>query len=96
MSFGLGQIMGFNYKEIGVSSAQELYTLPLEKQIIAIATFLSNRSDVRAVVSKTNPSAEDFRTLAKRYNGPAFAKHQYDEKIKRWFTEFMNIRAGVS
>lgn len=96
MSFGLGQIMGFNYKEIGVNSAQELYTLPLEKQIIAIATFLSNRRAVRAVVSKMNPTAEDFRTVAKNYNGPAYATHHYDESIASWFNEFKLIRGGVS
>lgn len=92
-SFGLGQIMGFNFKDVGAASAQSLYTLPLEKQIMAIARFLSNTKAVRDVVGKTNPSAQDFQIVAKRYNGSQFAKHFYDERIASWFQEFKVIRS---
>jgi hypothetical protein len=91
MSFGLGQIMGLNYNLVGARSAQELYTLPLAKQIIAIARFLTRRQSIRAVVAKSNPTAEDFKTVAKFYNGSGYAAHHYDESLARWFREFGNL-----
>ena len=92
MSFGLGQIMGFNANNIGASSAKELYTFPMEKQIASIARFLMRRSSVRAVVSKSNPTVTDFQTVARFYNGSGFAAHHYDESLARWFREFKVIR----
>ncbi|CAM3499682.1 N-acetylmuramidase domain-containing protein [Aequorivita lipolytica] len=92
MSFGLGQIMGFNYSSIGANSAKELYTAPLEKQITSIARFLTLRSSVRNVVSKTNPTADDFKVVAKYYNGSGYATHHYDESLGRWFREFKLLR----
>ncbi|MGB3345633.1 MAG: N-acetylmuramidase domain-containing protein [Aequorivita sp.] len=92
MSFGLGQIMGFNYNSIGAQSAKELYTAPLEKQITSIARFLTIRSSVRNVVSKTNPTAEDFKVVASYYNGSGYAGHYYDESLGRWFKEFRILR----
>ena len=92
MSFGLGQIMGFNYSSIGAQSAKELYTAPLEKQITSIAQFLTIRSSVRSVVSKTNPMADDFKVVASYYNGSGYATHHYDESLARWFKEFEILR----
>ena len=30
----------------------------------------------------------DFKTMARFYNGPAYAKHFYHERLQRWFREF--------
>jgi peptidoglycan hydrolase-like protein with peptidoglycan-binding domain len=92
MSFGLGQIMGFNYNRVGAKSAKELYTAPLEKQIISIARFLTLSSRVRPVVKKMNPSDNDFKAVAKYYNGSGYASHHYDESLARWFREFKILR----
>lgn len=92
MSFGLGQIMGFNYNRIGAPSAVALYTFPLEKQIISVARFLTLSSRVRPVVRKMNPSVSDFQAVARYYNGTGFAKHHYDESLARWFREFKVLR----
>ena len=92
MSFGLGQIMGFNYKRVGMKSAKELYTAPLDQQIISIGRFLTLSWRVRAVVSKMNPTANDFKTVARYYNGSGYAAHHYDESLARWFREFKGIR----
>lgn len=94
MSFGLGQVMGFNYDRIGASSAKELYTAPLDKQVLSIARFLTRSSHVRPVVVKKNPSANDFRAVARYYNGSGYATHHYDESLARWFREFKIIRGS--
>lgn len=92
MSFGLGQIMGFNYKRVGAKSAKDLYTLPLEQQIISIARFLTLSSRTRPVVKKMNPTADDFKAVARYYNGRGYAAHHYDESLARWFREFKMLR----
>jgi len=92
MSFGLGQILGVNYNQVGAQSAQELYTLPMTKQIIAIARFLTRRQSIRAVVGKSDPTADDFKVVARFYNGSGYAAHHYDESLARWFREFKVLR----
>lgn len=94
MSFGLGQIMGFNYDRIGASSAKELYTAPLDQQVLSIARFLTRSSRVRPVVSQKNPSVNDFKAVARYYNGSGFATHHYDESLARWLREFKIIRGS--
>lgn len=85
MSMGLGQIMGVNYRRVGCSSAAELYTAPTDLQVAFIARFLKSKSDI---VGKTNPREQDFRKLARYYNGPGYASHHYHEKLARWHREF--------
>jgi len=92
MSFGLGQIMGFNFDRIGATSAKALYTAPLDLQVLSIARFLTRSSKVRPVVSNNNPSANDFKAVARYYNGSGFATHHYDESLARWLREFNVIR----
>ena len=92
MSFGLGQIMGFNFDRIGAGSAKELYTFPLEQQITSIARFLTLSSRVRPAVRKLNPTTDDFQAVARYYNGSGFATHHYDESLERWFREFRLLR----
>ena len=70
MSFGLGQIMGFNYKRVGAESAQELFTFPMEKQITSIARFLTLSRRVKPALSKRSPTADDFKAVARYYAGP--------------------------
>ena len=93
MSFGLGQIMGFNFKRVGADSAEDLYTFPMEKQIISIARFLTLSSRTRPVVAKLDPSPDDFKAVARYYNGPGYAAHHYNESLARWFREFKLLRA---
>ncbi len=88
MSLGLGQIMGENYAAVGAASATRLFTAPIAEQVAFIARFLKKKS---AVVSKKNPSDEDFRTLARFYNGPGYEAHRYHETLARWFREFRQL-----
>ena len=88
MSFGLGQILGVNYKKVAAASARAMFVSPLDEQVLFIARFLA---PLGSVVSRKKPSEQDFRDVAKYYNGPGYAKHHYHERIARWFREFRSI-----
>ena len=88
MSQGLGQVLGENYKRVGAESAVAMYTSPLDEQILFVARFLARKPDP---IKKSRPTEEDFRTIAKYYNGPGYEKHHYHEGIERWFREFRSL-----
>ncbi|MCW8946368.1 MAG: N-acetylmuramidase domain-containing protein [Sedimenticola sp.] len=85
MSLGLGQIMGTNYQAVGASNATALFTAPVEKQVIFVGEFLKPRE---SQTRKGDPTTEDFRKVARFYNGPQYAAHLYHEQLARWFREF--------
>jgi peptidoglycan hydrolase-like protein with peptidoglycan-binding domain len=91
MSFGLGQILGDNYKAVKAASAKAMFTSPLPEQVLFVARFLTGNGRMRAVVAKTNPVAADFHTIGRHYNGPAYETHHYHESIERWFKEFKGL-----
>jgi peptidoglycan hydrolase-like protein with peptidoglycan-binding domain len=85
MSIGLGQIMGFNYKQVGAVSAQAMLYSPMQEQVLFVARFIAKK---RAVVAKNLPTPADFATMARYYNEPAYEKYFYHERLQRWFREF--------
>ncbi|HEC16783.1 MAG TPA: DUF3380 domain-containing protein [Sedimenticola sp.] len=87
-SFGLGQVMGFNYRKVGAASARDMLYSPLDEQVLFVARFIAGK---RRVVAKRDPSREDFRIMARYYNGPRYADHHYDESLATWFREFQEI-----
>ena len=91
MSFGLGQILGVNYKMVKATSAKAMFTSPLPEQVLFVARFLTYSSHRRGLVAKKNPSAQDFRGVAKFYNGSGYEAHHYHESIERWYKEFRSM-----
>jgi peptidoglycan hydrolase-like protein with peptidoglycan-binding domain len=89
MSFGLGQIMGFNHQYVGAPSAEAMFYSPMEEQVRFVARFIARK---RAVVAKSEPEDADFRSMARFYNGPAYARHFYHERLERWFREFRKLQ----
>ena len=85
MSQGLGQILGSNYKLVGAESALSMFQSPIAEQVLFVARFLARKAKI---VSKRNPTSQNFAHLARFYNGPGYAKHHYDESLARWFREF--------
>jgi hypothetical protein len=88
MSQGLGQILGSNYKLVGAESAVSMFQSSIAEQVLFVARFLARKSEI---VSKRNPTSQDFAKLARFYNGPGYAKHHYDESLARWFREFKTL-----
>ena len=77
MSLGLGQIMGAHYKVVGAKNATVLFTAPVNEQVAFIARFLKPKHHQ---TSKSNPTDNDFRQVARFYNGPKYEAHYYHSK----------------
>ena len=92
-SFGLGQVMGFNYRKVGASSARNMLYSPLDEQVLFVARFIASK---RQVVVKRDPIRKDFQIMARYYNGPRYADHHYDESLATWFREFREIERDRS
>lgn len=82
-SWGLFQIMGFNYEKAGCSSAQEMREkakISEYEQLAFGCNFIKNSPNIsRALISK------DFTTFARLYNGPGYAKNNYDVKMRNYY-----------
>jgi peptidoglycan hydrolase-like protein with peptidoglycan-binding domain len=89
MSIGLGQIMGFNYKRVGAPTARAMLFSPVRDQVLYVARFIARK---KQIVVKANPTIDDFRVMARFYNGPAYESHFYHERLQTWFREFRALR----
>jgi hypothetical protein len=94
MSMGLGQILGDNYRKVKAGSARAMYASTIGEQIAQIVRFLAANERIAAIVNRDDPKEEDFRAVAKFYNGPGYEKHHYHESLARWFREF-KVMAGA-
>lgn len=79
-SYGRYQIMGFHWQTLGYKDVQEFVDLQEKnegEQLKAFVKFIqADTRLLRAIRDK------DWTTFARVYNGPAFAKNQYDTKMK--------------
>lgn len=84
-SWGLGQIMGNNAETCGYTSAQAMVTAFLSgegAQLDGIVGFIIGNGLAKALARR------DWATFAGGYNGPGYAKNEYDIKLKRAFANF--------
>lgn len=84
-SWGMFQIMGFNYKQCNYDLLQQFINAMYRSErdhLVAFIEFIRSRK--LAVYLKD----QDWAGFAAKYNGPQFRKNQYDEKLKRAFEEF--------
>lgn len=85
-SWGLFQVMGFNYKICGYSSIEDF----------VVDMKISERNHLKAFIGfiKSNHSLhsaliiKDWPTVAKNYNGAAYAKNKYDIKMANAYESF--------
>lgn len=78
-SWGLFQIMGFNYSASGFSSVEDYIQAMFEsegKQLLAFVTYISRTGLVAYLKSK------DWKSFARAYNGPKYAENKYDTKLE--------------
>ena len=83
--------MGFNFKKVSAPSARTMLTSSTQDQVLYVVRYLAKTRLCRKGISRSNPSAADFASVAKGYNGSGFATNRYDEKIARWFREFRAV-----
>ncbi len=86
-SFGLAQIIGFNYKRVGYASINDFYQAMFseDKQKEAFLMFLVTDSVILSELRKDNT---DWEVVARRYNGPAYKENQYDAKLIAAYNEY--------
>ena len=84
-SWGLGQIMGFNAGAAGFQTAAAMVSAMIDHedvQVIAMANFLRSRK------LHVPLAAHDWAAFARAYNGPGYAKNQYDARLAAAYRQF--------
>lgn len=77
-SWGIGQVMGFNYAVAGYPNIDAMIDGMLadeNTQILAMANFIKG-NDLAAAMQSRN-----WEAFARGYNGPAFRKNDYDTRL---------------
>lgn len=92
-SYGLFQLMGFNYSICGYDSLQRFINAmwqSVDDHLWAFATFVtSNRKTVngKSLIQALRETPPDFLTAALIYNGPKQARNGYSIKFKKAYYE---------
>ena len=84
-SWGLGQVMGENYGRTGFGSVQEMVTAMCgseDRQLGAVAAFIVANGLHKAL------QRQDWAAYARGYNGPDYAKNNYDSRLARYYADF--------
>lgn len=88
-SFGMFQVLGSNYRELGFNSPQQLRdkTLSEEGQVELFLRFIESRRD--SILAELQRDGEmNYNEIALRYNGARFRENQYHIKLRVAFEEF--------
>jgi hypothetical protein len=86
-SWGLGQVMGFNFDKAGYDSVEAMVQKNMEsedEQLTAMANFLQASGLDRPL------AAQDWTSFARGYNGPDFARNLYDAKLAAAFQRYQH------
>lgn len=87
-SWGLGQILGENFRAAGFNSPRamvEAFADDEEYHLSAMVNFIkANRLD-------RHLRARDWASFARGYNGPGYAKHDYHGRLARRFAHWQRI-----
>jgi len=90
-SYGLPQMMGFNYEVCGFSSARDMFEAfkgSERAQLNAMARFImANKRMLKALKGK------DWKTFALLYNGKGYKKNRYDTKLG---TAYLKRASGLA
>lgn len=87
-SWGMGQLMGFNYASAGYKSIKEFVDAMYESeynQLRAMCKFISSNKNMYKALQN-----EDWAKFARLYNGSGYATNKYDEKLKKAFEKYNN------
>lgn len=81
-SYGLGQVMGFNYNLAGYGSVEDYYEAMFkeENQVLAFLTFIENRNPV--LISELQKEDTDWAVIARNYNGEDYKSNNYDVRLE--------------
>lgn len=85
-SWGMFQVMGFNFKTCGCPSVDEFVTKMCssqEEQLILSLNFLKNSNLITPLRNK------QWATFARGYNGPGYAQNRYDTKLQEAYNKYV-------
>jgi hypothetical protein len=84
-SWGLGQVMGFNFQSAGFADVESMVAKMMESEnehLLAMAEFIKGRELDKALRLKS------WDKFASAYNGPSYKANRYDEKLREFFTRY--------
>lgn len=84
-SWGIGQVMGFNYKSLGYPTLKNFVDdmhHSEEKQLEAMVRFITVNNLKNALIRK------DWAAFAKGYNGPGYRANKYDDKLAAAYKKY--------
>lgn len=90
-SWGLFQIMGLHWKDLGYQSAQDFTQKMYEnerRQLDAFLQFVKVNHLVNALRNK------GWDTFARGYNGPGYAQNHYDTKLAKAYKKWRGVDNG--
>lgn len=77
-SWGIGQVMGFNYEVAGFVTIDDMVAAMVtdeNAQLLAMANFIQGNNLARAL------QRQNWVSFARGYNGPSFKKNEYDTRL---------------
>jgi hypothetical protein len=86
-SWGIGQIMGFNFAQAGYKDVETMVRKNMEaedEQLTAMANFLKSSGLDRPL------AAQDWASFARGYNGPNFSRNLYDSKLAAAYQRYQH------
>jgi hypothetical protein len=87
-SWGLGQIMGSNFKMTGSASVEEMVRQAMESEVNQLHHMIGFIKS-SGLIDKLK--ALDWAGFAKGYNGPAYAKNAYDTKLAGAYSNLKSL-----
>ena len=88
VSWGIGQVMGAHWRWLDYASLDGMVSQArsgLEGQLDLMLRFIDKSGLSNSLLE------EDWRGFARGYNGPSFAKHGYDRKLKKAHQRYLSL-----
>lgn len=85
-SWGKFQIMGFNYRSCGYEELQDFINDMYGDESGHLRAFIGFIKHHPRMLKAGRD--RDWKTFAKEYNGPAYAKNQYDKKLAKAYLKY--------
>lgn len=85
-SWGIGQLMGFNYQQCGYKNVKDFVNdmyISEENQLRAMCKFIKSNTRMFNALKM-----EDWATFASLYNGPSYELNKYDTKLKIAYNKY--------
>ncbi|MBW8814051.1 MAG: N-acetylmuramidase family protein [Caulobacterales bacterium] len=93
-SWGRFQIMGYNFKPAGFASVRDMVRALVRSEGAHLAAFASLVSHSAGMLAALR--AGDWAGFARAYNGPGYAQHGYDQKLKAAYARLTAPAASQS